>query len=467
MLSGIEVMAQSVASMTPTAAIAITPLLVFFSAGDGTWLAFVIAVALMGTVAYCASHFARRTNSSASLYAWAAQSLGPWAAYSTGWALALGYLFLGSVTILAFEIYGTAFLAGYGLSSTNPLTHASLYAVGFCGPLLLAVRGIRLSARAALVLEGTSVVIIAVLCIATFVHQGSPFDHLQLSLSGVHMSGLAMGVVLAVFATVGFESAASLGHEARHANRHVTRAILGSCVAVGLFYVVVAYSSVFGFEHVKGGLGAQAAPLPALSGVVGLGWLGHAVALGIAASTFGGTIACMNAGARMLYTFGREGFAPSILARAGRVTRTPVAAICAVAIPMIAVPVAWDVAGSTPVTLTQDMGTVATFGFMLAYVVVCIGAVKMRTGGVARRTRVAVAGLIGALGMVCVFCVNWIPQLVSNGVFPALTWPLWALPYVFVGWMLAGAAWFAVVRARRDAGRVAAAVDDAAVRGSS
>jgi len=38
-----EVLAQSVANMAPSAAMALLPLLVFTSAGNGTWVSFVIA----------------------------------------------------------------------------------------------------------------------------------------------------------------------------------------------------------------------------------------------------------------------------------------------------------------------------------------------------------------------------------------------------------------------------------------
>jgi amino acid transporter len=46
-LSMPEVLAQSVANAAPSAAMALLPLLVFLSAGNGTWLSFVIAILLM------------------------------------------------------------------------------------------------------------------------------------------------------------------------------------------------------------------------------------------------------------------------------------------------------------------------------------------------------------------------------------------------------------------------------------
>src|SRR5919197_3155414 len=87
-----EVMAQSVANMSPTGAMALLPLLVFLSAGNGTWISFLIAVVLMVCVGYCAAQFSRRQNSAGSFYVWVTQGLGPGSGHTAGWALQLGYV---------------------------------------------------------------------------------------------------------------------------------------------------------------------------------------------------------------------------------------------------------------------------------------------------------------------------------------------------------------------------------------
>ena len=61
-----EVLAQSVANMAPSAAMALLPLLVFAGAGNGTWVSFVIALLALLCVGYCAAQFARRMNSAGS-----------------------------------------------------------------------------------------------------------------------------------------------------------------------------------------------------------------------------------------------------------------------------------------------------------------------------------------------------------------------------------------------------------------
>src|SRR5487761_322453 len=69
-LSTPEVLAQSVANMAPSAAMALLPLFVFYSAGNALWLSFALGLAVMLVVGYCAAQFAKRVNSAGSFYVW-------------------------------------------------------------------------------------------------------------------------------------------------------------------------------------------------------------------------------------------------------------------------------------------------------------------------------------------------------------------------------------------------------------
>ncbi len=72
-----EVLAQSVANMAPSAAMALLPFLVFLSAGNGTWLSFALGLVVLLIVGYCAAQFATRINSAGSFYVWVTRALGP------------------------------------------------------------------------------------------------------------------------------------------------------------------------------------------------------------------------------------------------------------------------------------------------------------------------------------------------------------------------------------------------------
>jgi amino acid transporter len=446
-LSTPEVLAQSVANMAPSAAMALLPLFVFYSAGNALWLSFALGLLVLLLVGYCAAQFARRINSAGSFYVWVTRGLGPGAGHAAGWGLVLGYLFTGSACALGFEIYGDQFLVGLGLSPGDHVVRALLYVIGGLAPALVAVLDIRISQRAAFILESVSVTIIGVLCVAVYVHNGSVFDASQLKLSGLKPGGMVVGMVLAIFAFVGFESAGALGQEARDPARSVPRAILWSCAAVGVFYLIVSYTQLYGFG--PAGLAKASAPLPQLADKVGLGLLGHFIAIGITFSMFACALACLTAGSRMLLSFSYDGLGPRLLAHTAPRTHSPDFAIWTSAIPMTVVPVAFIMAGSTDTVLTSELGTLATYGFMLAYALVCLAAPRFLATRGESPARSAVLGGLGVLAMAFVFYVNWLPQLIPNGVFAALTWPSWALPYVFLAWTAVGLVWYQVVRRTR------------------
>jgi len=446
-LSTPEVLAQSVANMAPSAAMALLPLFVFASAGNALWLSFALGLVLMMVVGYYAAQFAKRINSAGSFYVWVTRAVGPGAGFAAGWGLVLGYLFTGVACLLGFEIYGDQFLTGLGLSPGNHVVRALLYVLGGLAPALVSVLDIRVSQRAAFVLEGISVTIILILCVAVYVHNGGVIDHAQLSLSGFKPGGLVVGMVLAIFAFVGFESAGALGQEARNPGRSVPRSILWSCGIVGVFYLIVAYAQLYGFG--AGAFGKTTAPLPQLASKVGLGPLSHFIAIGITASMFACALACLTACSRMLLSFSHDGMAPRVLAHTSRRTHSPDSAILVIAVPMTVIPIAYVMAGSTDTVLSSEFGTLATYGFMLAYALVCFAAPRFlaRRGETALPT--AILGSIGVLAMAFVFYVSWIPQLIPNGIFAALTWPSWVLPYVFLGWTALGVAWYWVMRLSR------------------
>jgi amino acid transporter len=151
----------------------------------------------------------------------------------------------------------------------------------------------------------------------------------------------------------------------------------------------------------------------------------------------------------MLLSFAHDGLAPKALAHTSPKTRAPDFAIWAVAIPMTLIPVIYIAVGSTDTILSSEMGTLATYGFMLAYALVCIAApyFLFRRGESWRLA--AILGGLGVLTMAFVFYVSWIPQLIHNDIFAALSWPLWILPYIFLAWAAIGLVWYSMIKRSR------------------
>src|SRR6202030_3210055 len=99
-------------------------------------------------------------------------------------------------------------------------------------------------------------------------------------LRGMTGSGLRLGLVLALFSFVGFESATTLGSEARNPLRTIPRAVIRSAILAGVFFTVCAYAEVLGFHVVDQDLGTSQAPMYVLSRDGGVPVLGLLIDIG-------------------------------------------------------------------------------------------------------------------------------------------------------------------------------------------
>jgi len=105
-------------------------------------------------------------------------------------------------------------------------------------------------------------------------------------------------------------------------------------------------------------------------------------------------------------------------------------------------------AGTNAVELTGWAGTLATFGFMLAYALVALAApVFLGRIGVTNPLAV-ITGVIGVVSMAFIFWANWLPQYIPGGAFTELSGVLLWLPYVFLAWVAVGLVWYLAARAR-------------------
>src|SRR2546430_12328882 len=112
-------------------------------------------------------------------------------------------------TTCGVAIYLGAFLTQIGLPGGATVVILLMIAIDVAVASWFAYRSIGLSARVSLVLEAVSMTIILVLFAIVFARKGISAD--ALTLKGMPSAGIGPGIVIAIFAFVGFESAASLG----------------------------------------------------------------------------------------------------------------------------------------------------------------------------------------------------------------------------------------------------------------
>jgi len=373
----VDLAAQSVAAVAPAAAATTVVLLVAGVAPGITVPAIVAAAVLSLCIARTVGVFARRFAAAGGLYTYAARGLGTRAGLATGAALVTGYAAVAMFALLGGAYYATYLLAGLWPGLDRPLATGATLLVEAALVAFVLVRGIRVSARAALVVESLSVVLIVVLLIVLLVNIG-PVD--VGALVGVSRSGgldpvaLAAGAVIALTAFVGFESAATLGVESISPLRNVPRAITGTVVLSGALYVLAAVTQVAGFTALDADLAASASPVNDLAAAYGLGGWAVVADVGIAASFLACGIGTTTALVRVLFAMSRDGVLPPALGRTHRRFGTPAAAVGAAlpviaGVPLVLLGVGVPVRDAMHVTLS-----VGAAGYIVSYILVCVAA---------------------------------------------------------------------------------------------
>ena len=214
------------------------------------------------------------------------------------------------------------------------------------GVFWLTISPIRLGTRVLLLVEGTTVALILLVALIILVKlaggsgpsgQGLTLSPFTLA-SGTGTSAIFLGIVFGFLSFAGFEAAATLGEETRHPRRDIPRAILGTAIFGGVYFVFVTWVEVMGFGTDEKGLAAFQGS-GSLFGDLGsqfVGeWLGDIITLGAAVSAFGCALACSVGASRLLFALARDGIAPAGLARVSPAKRTPVVAAAVVAVTVL------------------------------------------------------------------------------------------------------------------------------------
>jgi amino acid transporter len=439
-LSPMETLAQSVSTMAPTTTPAATIPLVCALAGNGTWLAYVLATSAVLLVALCIGRYARYSASPGSLYTYASMTLPPWLGASVAWSLLLAYVATGSSVIGGFYHYANLLLR----DATGHVYSAVLLALVVTGvSIWIAYRDVKISARLMLWIEALSVTVILVMVVLLLVRHGWHWDWDELHLRGMTGSGLRLGLVLALFSFVGFESATTLGSEARNPLRAIPRAVIQSAILAGAFFTVCAYAEVLGFHTAGQDLGASPAPMHVLAQVAGSPVLGLLIDIGALVSLFAGTLACITAAARVLLLMAHNGLAHRSLSATHALNQTPSRAVVITGVAAVLPVTVLAAQGASGLDVYGWLGSLATYGFIVAYGLVSIALPKyLRTHGAYRRGAQIIPWLAGIAMLLAL----------AGNLYPVPEGPYGKLPYIYLAYLTAGLAWFRFRQGRKSPG---------------
>jgi len=430
--TGITAMAIALISPTMTAAL-IVPLM-YSSAGNASWLAYAFGTVMLLFVALNLNQFAKRSSSAGSMYGYTVMGLGTTVGNISGWCLIWAYLFIGTAGMTGFTIFSSTLLGMIGINVPD----VALFAVCAGTIWYLGYKDIRLSSTLMLILEGASVMLILVLCVIVLFGSKSAVDANQIKIQGASFSGIALGVVTAIFSLVGFECATAFGEEAVEPLKTIPRAVIVSLLMTGAFFVLVSYTEVLGFIGSKVTLDKADAPLNMLADMMSVGWMKAPVSFGAMISFFSLALSCMNSGARIMFPMGQLGVLHSSVGSAHETNETPHVAVTVMALLILGSSIALTkIFGLAVLDAFNDAGTFGAFGFLGAYFLISIAAAAY----LRKRNELGV----GALGLSAASVVLLMVPAVGS-VYPVPSWPVNIFPYIFLGYLALGFGWFMLLR---------------------
>ena len=428
-LSPVETLAQSVSTIAPSSSPTLTIPLVFALAGQGTWLAYLLALVSVGLISLCVAVFARESSSPGSLYTYTRANLPPWCAAIAACALFFAYAMTAASLLAGFLNYSYVFLGSFSRYAPPGL----LLLLAAAAVVMIAHRDIKVSTQLMLWIEAASMCLILVVLAAVLWQHGLHVDRAQLALRGASASGIRLGVILAIFSFVGFESATTLGTEAREPLRTIPRAVVQSALLAGSFFLLCVYGEVVGYGSIGQDLGVSTAPMRALAGYAHLPVLGPLIDAGALISMFAGTLACVIAASRVLLMMAQDGMAHSRLGRVHARNATPGVAGLFAGVVAAAPVVLLTQRGVSAADVYGWMGTLSVYGFLTAYGLIAVALpVHLRRRGELSGAKLVLAVAAGGATLLALL----------GSVFPVPPAPYRYFPYLYLLYLAMGLGWY-------------------------
>jgi amino acid transporter len=251
-------------------------------------------------------------------------------------------------------------------------------------------------------------------------------------LKGASISALGPALVLAMFSFVGFESATTLGNEAREPLRTIPRAVLQCAILAGAFFMLCSYSEVLGFRGEASKLSDSTSPLHLLATRAGISPLGVAIDFGAAVSMFACVLACTTAAARVLMKMAHSGLLPKVLERTSEKHGTPGAAVAVSAGLMFLATGAMGLRGVQGSDMYDLLGSLSVFGFLTAYALVAL-ALPFARRALGQHSHL-VAAVSAATVVVMILIVVFDLQSAGDANHARIPW-------IYLGYLAVGLVW--------------------------
>ncbi len=438
-----QVAILSIAGCGPASVIALNLQFMGAFAGSALVLAFVIVWPGVLLLVNTFAEFSKRLPTSGGLYTWNSRAWGKQVGFVYGWTFIGAYMVFSAAGFAVFGGWVEQWLdTQFGLNVPWwVFTAAALTYV-----TILAYLGISQSLHAALTLLAIEVVVL--LALALYIVFTGPTDGSSLGVEpftpgaagALGWGGIGLAMTYAVLSHVGIEEGSTLGQEVKDPRRGIPRGLWVAAVLVPIFYILVSYAMVYGYGiNDMVAFGEDPAPLQTIAanywGEFGL----TIVVIATLSSILAFSQTAFIAGARVLYTLGREGVLPGWLGGVSH-RSTPHRAIFVMGAVSIGlgVPLAFAVG---PFNVWGYFGFLISIAFLVSYIFTNAGMIRfMRSIGEFHWFRHGVLGAAGSL--IFLYPLYKTVWPLQDGIYGVL-------PFVYLGWIVLGLVFLAYTKSRR------------------
>ncbi|MFE5838565.1 APC family permease [Arthrobacter sp. NPDC056493] len=422
---------QSIAQISPTLGIFYTIAFTSGQAGSSAPLTYLAAFLVCLVISVPMLGLARHLPSAGGFYTYVSAGIGPKAGFMTGWLYAVMVTIVPAAlaaftgAVLQDELSGK-----YGIGLPWWLYSTAILVICFA----CAYRGIVISIKFLVVMTVFEMAVGLGLAVTGMFNPGTGGVNLDgFNPANVqNPSGFFLAIVLSIFAFTGFESAAAVGEESRDPKRIVPKAIIGSLVLIGVFYVVTAWGLQIGWG--TGDIAALAASPTAPAFVLADRlWSGASVLVLIALvnSGLGVCIACTTSATRTIYGIARTGALPGFFARTQPKHRTPVTAVYVQSAIALAICLAVGLPLG-PYNLFNMLGTTGTFVYIPIFILMNVAAFLYFRRSHPQEFSIwahVAAPLVSTLALLTIAYNSIVPL----PAYPVIFAPFLALAYVVLG----------------------------------
>lgn len=290
---------------------------------------FVFLLALIATLPTVISYamISKEIPSSGSAYTWLWESLNPAMGIWVGWLLSSFFIIVVFLQPLLFGLFFNdlmrlfGFDAGYSTFLTSVIFSTTLIAA-------ISYRGVKISEKGSVIDLIVQMVIVAALALTIIIiltFQGKlDFTPFLPSSSPNGISGISMALIFGILSFVGFNVITNLAEETKNPRKTIPRAVVLSCIALGLYWIVVSWAYVIAVpeDQIIAAVKSDTIPvIPVARKYWGMGDL-LIIITGMIAG-LGVYIATVTGASRVIYAMARDGSLPPVLGKLNSRFQTP------------------------------------------------------------------------------------------------------------------------------------------------